>query len=51
MQTAHGLLKDHPRFKELQFVIVPYIREHLHTSGDIPGTYADMVKLAKQLFP
>lgn len=36
IQTANYLLKDHPRFNEIKFIIVPYIREHLHTSGDIP---------------
>jgi hypothetical protein len=51
MQTAHGLLKDHPRFNELKFIIVPFIREHLHTSGDIPGTYERTVEDAKRLFP
>ena len=50
-QTAYHLLKDHPEFQNIQFVLVLYCREHLHTSGDVPLPYSDQVSLAQELFP
>ena len=40
LQTAYYLLKDHPKFNDMQFVVMPYCREHLHTSADIPRSFA-----------
>ena len=36
MQTAYHLLKDRPDFNEIQFVVHPVCREHLHQAGDVP---------------
>ena len=51
MKTAYYLLKDHSSFNSIQFVVVPYCREHLHTAGDVPLPYSTCVELAQSLFP
>ena len=51
MQTAYHLLKDHPSFSTIQFVLLPYCREHLHTSGDVPLPLSTSQELARSLFP
>ena len=51
MATAHHLLKAHPSFCTMQFVLEPLCREHLHTSGDIPLPHSQASALARELFP
>ena len=51
IQTAHYLLRDRPDYADILFLINPLCREHLHTSGDIPQSYTEMVAYAQSLFP
>ena len=50
MQTAFYLLKDHPDFKNIQFVLVPHRREHLDAISDIPQSFSKTLELAEMLF-
>ena len=50
MQTAYYILKDHPKFNEFQFVVMPHCREHIHAASDIPRSFAKTEKMAKELF-
>ena len=36
LETAYLLFKDTSYFDSLNFVILPILRENLHTVGDIP---------------
>ena len=49
--TAYHLLKDHPRFSTIEFVLVPFCREHLNWGSDVPLPYSASAELAKSLFP
>ena len=35
----------------MKFMVVPHLREHLHTSGDIPRSYEQMVEHCKEYLP
>ena len=49
-QTAYHLLKDHPNFYNIMFVLVPLCREHLHTISDVPRSFAEIEHTARELF-
>jgi len=51
MQTAYNLLKNHPHFDQIRFIIVPFCREHIHTSSDVPLPHSESAAIAKELFP
>mmetsp|Transcript_39569 Transcript_39569/g.51840 ORF Transcript_39569/g.51840 Transcript_39569/m.51840 type:complete len:141 (+) Transcript_39569:220-642(+) len=51
MQTAYLLLKDRPDFEQINFIVNPLCREHLHTAGDVPSTHAQTASYARKLFP
>jgi bisphosphoglycerate-dependent phosphoglycerate mutase len=36
LQTAHYLLKDHPNFSKIKFIMHPDLREHIYSVGEIP---------------
>lgn len=36
LETAWRLFRESPRFKDIQFVVLPLLRETLHTCCDIP---------------
>ena len=42
MQTAYHLLKSHPQFATIKFIVEPLCRENIHGTCDIPSTYAEM---------
>lgn len=37
MQTCIGMFKHHPKVKEMRFIVVPLVREILHTVCDVPS--------------
>ena len=49
-QTAYHLLKDHPNFYNMLFVLYPRCREHLHTISDVPRPLAETEATARELF-
>ena len=51
LQTAYLLYKDHPNFNEIQFVIEPDIREHLHSPCDIANPIEETLREFQPLFP
>jgi broad specificity phosphatase PhoE len=51
MQTAYHLLKDHPQFATIQFIVEPLCRENIHGTCDMPSTYSQMKAFAESLFP
>ena len=51
MQTAYHLLKSHPQFATIKFVVEPLCRENIHGTCDIPSTYSEMRQFAQSLFP
>ena len=36
MQTCVEMFKDHPKVKSIKFIVVPLVREVLHTVCDVP---------------
>jgi len=42
MQTAYHLLKSHPQFSTIRFIVEPLCRENIHGTCDIPSTYSEM---------
>ena len=50
-ETAYLLLKGHPRFDQIKFILTPQCREWLHTAGDIPRPLSKSRSYAKELFP
>jgi len=36
LETAYYTFKDHPNFKQLQFIVHPQLREKITISGDVP---------------
>ena len=51
LQTAYNILKDHPMFNEMKFVIVPKMREIMSTSNDIPVNIYSVIEEFSKLFP
>ena len=51
MQTAYHVLKDHPKFSSLKFVLMPICREHIWTVGDIARSPKETIATATSLFP
>ena len=40
MLTAYNLLKNHPRFATIKFVIAPHCRENMSGNSDVPLPYS-----------
>ena len=51
MQTAYHLLKDHPQFATIKFVVEPLCRENIQGTCDIPSTHSEMKLFAESIFP
>ena len=51
IETAYHLFKDLDCFQTTQFILVPFIREQLHTAGDVAVSYAEMVQHARAHLP
>ena len=51
MLTAYNLLKDHPSFATIKFVIAPHLRENMSGNSDVPMPYSTTVAFARTLFP
>jgi len=43
MQTCVGMFKDHPRVANIKFIVVPILREILHTVCDVPCCARELV--------
>lgn len=51
LQTVHEIFKNHPDFDRINFVLMPKLREHLHSSNDIPVNIEEIVEQYKTIFP
>ena len=51
METAYTLFASHENFQNIQFVLVPEIRERMFGYCDIPGPLTETLTYAKQAFP
>ena len=51
LQTAYYCFKDHPKFKDIQFIILPDLKEHLSCTCDIPGPIEPLILEFSKLFP
>ena len=50
LQTAYHTFKNHPNFENIQFILVPKLREAIDTSWDIPLNIQDTVKEFQKKF-
>lgn len=50
IKTTYLIFKDHPNFEKINFILTPKLREHLHSSNDIPWNIEDTVKEYSQYF-
>lgn len=44
MQTCIGMFKDHPKVAEIKFIVVPLVREILHTVCDMPICVHELIR-------
>ena len=51
METAYTLFASHENFQNIQFVLVPEMRERLFGCCDIPSPLIETLTYAKQAFP
>lgn len=51
LQTMHEIFKNHPDFDDINFVLMPKLREHMHTSNDIPINIEEVVDQFSNVFP
>ena len=50
LQTAYHVLKTHPDFNSISFIVIPKLREQLYGMADIPINIDDTIKDFKPLF-
>jgi hypothetical protein len=44
MQTCVSMFKDHPRVADIKFIVVPLVREILHTVCDMPICVHELIR-------
>ncbi|CAI2370211.1 unnamed protein product [Moneuplotes crassus] len=51
LSTAYHLFCEHPNFENIQFIVVPEIREIFRSFGSVPGNTKKVLKKFKGKFP
>lgn len=51
LQTAFEIFKVHPNFKNIKFICVPDLKEHLQCTCDIPGQIMPLIEEFRPKFP
>lgn len=51
METAYNVYKTHPDFDKIKFVVIPWMRESLNISSDVPLNVEHTMKKYKELIP
>ena len=50
IETAYYMFKDHPNFKNIEFIVHPLVRENIMTTSDIPDSIDNTLKNYAQRF-
>ena len=51
LQTAYLIFKNHPNFQNIKVILVPDLRDKLHSPCDIPGPIEEIIGEFDKLFP
>lgn len=51
LETAYQVYKNHPDFENIRFVVLPWIRESLNTSSDVPSDVDNVLSEFKEVIP
>jgi hypothetical protein len=51
IETAYLVFREAPQFAEIEFIVMPTIRERLHTTCDVPESFSEVYEEWSPKFP